>query len=103
MDNNIFKDVPEDLPEELVQTLLDNKNIRIERIVSKGHQSKEDFWYDQAENEWVILITGNAVLEFETGKVTLKAGDYLNIPAHKKHRVAWTDPDVESIWLAIFY
>jgi len=103
MNNNIFHDIPKELPDEITETLVKEKNIRIERIVSKGHMSDEGYWYDQAKNEWVILLKGKAKLEFENETLELEAGDYLNIPANKKHRVSWTDPTTESIWLAIFY
>ncbi|WP_324615364.1 cupin domain-containing protein [Methylomonas albis] len=77
-------------------------NIRIERIVSKGHSSAKDEWYDQNQDEWVMLLQGEARLTFAlSAPVDLKPGDYLLIPAHCRHRVDWTHPDIESIWLAI--
>ena len=102
---NIFKNIPDNLPEELFQEILKTENIKVERIVSKGHSSPDNFWYDQEENEWVILLKGSAGLLFEEdGKfVILKPGDYINIPSHTKHRVEWTDPDTETVWLAIHY
>ncbi len=102
---NIFSDIPESLNDEFFQDIFKNESFRIERIVSKGHSSKKDFWYDQDKNEWVILLKGFAKLLFQddTKPVTLKPGDWINIPAHKKHRVEWTDPDKETIWLAIHY
>ena len=100
---NLFEDIPEKLPEELVEILAESSHVRIERIVSDGHKSDEDFWYDQNENEGVFLIAGSAVLEFEDRKVELKPGDFLLIPAHRKHRVASTSPTEKTIWLAIFY
>ncbi|GAB3995066.1 cupin domain-containing protein [Spirosoma daeguense] len=97
--------IPSPLPEELVDVLIDNPNVRIERIVSRGHASPDDFWYDQTENEWVVLLTGEAILELENvaDAIHLKAGMYINLPAHLKHRVAWTAPDVTTIWIAVFY
>jgi cupin 2 domain-containing protein len=100
---NLFCEIPEALPQELVQTLLGTSTLRIERIVSKGHASAEDFWYDQDEHEWVLLVSGSARLQFEDGFVELGVGDFVNIPAHKKHRVDWTDPDETTIWLAVLY
>ena len=95
---------PTDLPPEVFETLLDNEHLKIERIVSKGHTSPESGWYDQAQHEWVILLEGAATITFEDGKETnLDKGDYLNIPAHAKHKVSWTDPSRETIWLAVFY
>ena len=102
--NNIFSLIPADLNQEWVETLLENKDMCIERIVSKGHVSPTSGWYDQAKNEWVVVLQGEAVVSFENeSEVRLKAGSYLDIAAHKKHRVSWTDPDVETIWLAVHY
>ena len=89
---------------EKVNTLLDYPNCRIEKIMSQGHCSPEGFWYDQDENEWVTVLQGRAVLGFENGReIEMKPGDHLNIPAHQKHRIQWTDPEQETIWLAVFY
>jgi len=89
---------------EQIATLARATGMRIERIVSHGHCSPEDFWYDQEEDEWVILLTGAARLSFDDGDPSqmLQAGDYLLIPAGRRHRVAWTDPDQDTVWLAIF-
>ena len=101
---NIFEAIPADLPEELFDSLVDNSAVRIERIVSRGHTSPPSGWYDQAQNEWVIVLKGQAVLAFEQGEpVTLKAGDFLAIPAHSKHRVELTAQDADTIWLAVHY
>jgi len=100
---NIFENIPSKLSEELISSLLLKKGVKIERIVSKGHKSKDDFWYDQESDEWVLLVKGEAVLEFEkSDSVRLKEGDHLLIPSRCKHRVKWTDPDRESIWVAVF-
>ena len=89
---------------EAFEDILTRENIRIERILSSGQTSPETGWYDQQENEFVILVQGNAILEFEDGKsAELNAGDYLDIPAHKKHRVAYTSKDPVCIWIAVFY
>ncbi len=103
MTNNLFTDLPENLPDELLTTLLKSGNIRIERIVSHGHVSPEGFWYDQDEHEWVIVLKGAARLQFEDSIAEMKPGDFVNIPAHRKHRVEWTTPDELTIWLAVFY
>jgi len=102
---NIFAGIPADLPNELMQSLHEGKGVRIERIVSSGHASPEDFWYDQDEHEWVLLLQGAAGLAFEgEDKVhELWSGDCMLIPAHTRHRVAWTDADAVTIWLAIFH
>jgi cupin 2 domain-containing protein len=101
--NNLFADIPDLLPQELVQTLLTTPHVRIERIVSHGHSSPPGFWYDQAEHEWVALLQGAAQLAFEDETIALAPGDFVNIPAHRKHRVETTAPDEPTVWLAIFY
>ena len=102
--NNLFEDIPGDLDEEFFQTLLTTEEMRIERIVSRGNASPAEGWYDQAHGEFVALLTGGARLEFDDGsEKTLKAGDWLVIPPHRRHRVAWTDPDTDSVWLTVHY
>jgi len=77
-------------------------NFRIERIVSQGHASPEGFWYDQDTDEWALLVRGAARLQFENEEpMEMTAGSFVNIPAHQKHRVDWTDPHQLTIWLAI--
>lgn len=102
---NLLQHIPDALPNELFSTLLQTPGIRIERIVSRGHVTPEDQWYDQHEHEWILLVQGQARLRFadEPADRQLSAGDYLNIPAHARHRVTWTAPDTETIWLAVFY
>ncbi|QPB85771.1 cupin domain-containing protein [Pseudoalteromonas rubra] len=102
--NNLFANLPADLSDEVFQTLLSHEQLKIERIVSKGHTSPSQGWYDQNEHEWVLVLQGEGELTFEDGRVErLAAGDYINIPAHCKHKVSWTDPEQETVWLAIFY
>ncbi len=102
---NIFGHLPEDLSLEVFETILNSSKVKLERIVSKGHSSPDGFWYDQDENEWVLLLQGRAEIKFfeEDKNIILKSGDYFNIPAHVKHRVEWTSPNEETIWLALFY
>ena len=101
---NLLQNIPESLPEELFETLVKTGTVHIERIVSRGHTSPEEGWYDQDKNEFVLLLKGAARLEFEDGRVIgLEAGDCLEIAAHQKHRVAWTDGKGETVWLAVFY
>jgi cupin 2 domain-containing protein len=96
--------IPDELPQELFETLAHSDAVRIERIVSRGHATPEDEWYDQERHEFVLLVQGAARLAWADGRETaLAPGDWLNIPAHEKHRVAWTDPDQDSIWLAVHY
>jgi cupin 2 domain-containing protein len=91
--------------EEHFEELLSTPGIRIERIVSTGHVSPPDFWYDQVIAEWVVLLTGAAELQFEdeTEPRHLVPGDWINIAPHRRHRVNWTDPVQHSVWLAIHY
>ena len=100
---NLFTDLPRELPDELFTALLEAANVRIERIVSHGHASPEGFWYDQDRHEWVIVLKGAARLRFEEETVAMQPGDFLNIPAHTKHRVEWTTPDEPTVWLAVHY
>ncbi|MCH7685824.1 MAG: cupin domain-containing protein [Planctomycetes bacterium] len=103
--NNLFTDFPRTLTEELIEVLAENEHVRIERIVSTGHASHEGFWYDQEEHEWVVVLKGEAKLLFEGDDepIHMKPGDFVNIPAHRKHRVEWTTPDEPTVWLAIHY
>jgi len=102
---NLFADVPAGLPTELVQTLLTAPNLRIERIISHGHTSPQDFWYDQDRHEWVVVMQGAARLRFEREQqpIEMRSGDFVLIPAHARHRVEWTTPDEPTIWLAVHY
>ena len=100
---NLFTDLPTGLPEELIETLCENRNVRIERIISNGHTSPPGFWYDQPQHEWVVLLKGAARIGFEDQTFDLHPGDFINIPAHKKHRIEWTTPNEPTVWLAVFY
>lgn len=105
LSGNIFAGIPASLSDELFTTLLSTPNVRIERIVSHGHASPPDFWYDQPEAEWVLVLSGAAglALEGEAAPRTLRRGDHLNIPAHVRHRVEWTDPAEPTVWLAMHH
>ena len=101
---NIFNSIPSEIPNELFEDIIKTESLRIERIVSKGHTSPDVGWYDQEENEWVIVLSGYGVIEYFSGvKVSLKQGDYVNIKANEKHRVVETSPNEPTVWLAIFY
>ncbi len=103
-DGNLFEHLPDSLSRECFDEVLRNRSVRIERILSQGQASPESGWYDQDEHEWVVLLQGGARLAFEDQPdVELVAGDYLMIPAHTRHRVSWTDPQIITIWLAVFY
>jgi cupin 2 domain-containing protein len=100
---NLVAPIPDGSADEFVETLLDSPNLRIERIVSQGHASPPGFWYDQEQNEFVAVLAGAARLQFEDELVELKAGDSINIPAHRRHRVEWTTSDGPTVWLAVYY
>ena len=74
-------------------------------FLSQGHVSPPGFWYDQAEDEWVVVLEGSAAVQFEGAAevVHLRRGDCLKIPARARHRVVWTDPAQKTVWLAIHY
>lgn len=103
MISNLFTDIPETLPNEFFEEIFTHSNVRIERIVSRGHRSPEGFWYDQDWNEWILLVQGSAGLAFEgePAVIELIAGDHLLIQAHQRHRVAWTADNEDTIWLAV--
>jgi cupin 2 domain-containing protein len=102
--DNLFDFIPDELPEEFFETLAQTEAVHIERIVSSGHATPEGQWYDQDRDEFVLLVQGAARLSFDDGsEVAMRPGDWLEIPAHQKHRVAWTDPDRQTVWLAVHY
>ena len=92
------------LPAETAENLLARHNVRIEHIISTGQASPVGFWYDQDEDEFVLLLAGIATLRFadEAEARQLRAGDWLDIPAHRRHRVEWTSTTPPAIWLAVF-
>ena len=102
--NNIRDGVPEKLNAEFFEDIITGKNFKLERIISEGHSSPKDFWYDQDKNEFVFLVAGSAELVYDDGrKFILQEGDYLNIPAHQKHRVEKTNGKQKTYWLALHY
>lgn len=105
MQPSLYRNIPADLPEELLETLVQGSGVRIERIVSRGHCSPPDFWYNQDEHEWVTVLKGEGRLRFKEGDrlVHLCAGDWVNIAAGEEHRVEWTKEGEETVWLAVFY
>ncbi len=102
---NLFQDIPSSLPTELIETIAGSDSVRIERIISQGQTSAPDAWYDQDTDEFVLLLQGRARLQFAENDVvlTLKPGDYLSIPAHQRHRVDWTDPEHDTVWLTVHH
>ena len=101
---NIFRSA-ENSDCEVFEQLVAGKQFRAERIVSTGQTTPAGEWYDQEEHEWVVLLTGSAKLHIEGRQewILLSPGDAINLPAHCRHRVEWTDPDCETVWLAIHY
>jgi len=101
---NIFADIPEIQSTEAFETLIQNNNMRIERIVSSGQTSPESGWYDQPENEWVMVLQGFAEISFDDGSsVAMETGDFLNIAAGTKHKVTKTSRQPNTVWLAVHY
>jgi cupin 2 domain-containing protein len=102
---NLFSGIPHAIADEVFDTILSSDRCKIERIISRGQKSPSNYWYDQEKDEWVMVVQGAAKLKFKNGGniIEMLPGDYLHIPAHCEHRVEWTDPDVETIWLAVHY
>jgi cupin 2 domain-containing protein len=102
---NLFAKLPPPGPDEEVRTLVSDDGVRVERIVSYGHASPPGFWYDQPDHEWVVLLSGAArvVFEGDAAPVEMRPGDFLDIPAGRRHRVEWTTPDGPTVWLAVHY
>ncbi|MCP4303778.1 MAG: cupin domain-containing protein [bacterium] len=99
---NLFTGVSPDADQETLTDLLKQPGLRIERIVSTGQASPPGFWYDQDWDEWVLVVSGSAGLQIEGApEQTLRPGDYVLLPAHTRHRVAWTDADAPTVWLAV--
>jgi cupin 2 domain-containing protein len=89
-------------PEEFFETLIPDSCVRIERIISRGQITPAGLWLDQDDDEWVVLLQGKAIIEYpENMKAELEQGDWIFIPAHTKHRVAFTSFDPPCIWLAV--
>jgi cupin 2 domain-containing protein len=100
---NLLAAIPGELPGELFETLLERPGCRVERIVSRAHATPEGQWYDQGWDEWVLLLKGAAALQIdgEASLHELHPGDYLLLPAHRRHRVAWTAAEGDTVWLAL--
>ena len=100
---NIFEQIIIDKNEEKFFEIFKNETIKVEKIVSNGQTSPENFWYEQEKSEFVLLLEGFAILEFENREEELKKGDCLNIQAYEKHRVKFTSLDEPTVWFAVFY
>ena len=102
---NWLQGIPKSLPEEKIEQVLAGREFRMEKITSTGHKTRDGFWYDQNENEWLIIIQGEATIQIEgePSPRRLGVGDSIELPAHIKHRVEWTTPKEPTVWLAVFY
>jgi cupin 2 domain-containing protein len=100
---NLFERLPSRRREEEFAVLAEWPGARIERIVSTGQASPPGFWYDQDEAEWVLLLAGSAGLwiDGEGAPRRLAPGDYVEIPAHVRHRLEWSAADTPTVWLAV--
>jgi len=102
--SNFLDLIPEQVHDEIFQNIINTGRLKIERIISHGQSSPETGWYDQEENEWVMVMEGEAIIEFEDHReVRLGKNDFLFLKSHRKHRVKWTTPDKKTIWLAIHF
>ena len=102
--NNIFENKNININKEVIESIVNSSGIRIEKIVSSGQKSPDGFWYNQKENEFVLLLQGEAVLEFDNKNIVhLEKGDYIIIEKFRKHRITYTATDVLTVWLAVFY
>lgn len=90
---------PSQIGTESFTTLIEGKRFKLEHIISRGDSSPDNFWYEQAQDEWVVLMSGHATLTFEQANLDLKAGDAVLIPAQLKHRVSYTS--VDAVWIAL--
>ncbi len=100
---NVFEELPVNKNEELFFEIFKNEKIKIEKIVSNGQTSPDNFWYEQKENEFVLVLEGFAIVEFEDFEIELKKGDCLNIKAMQKHRVKFTSLNETTVWFAVLY
>lgn len=101
---NLFSKIVSSYLRENFSVLLRRKGMKLERIVSQGQRTPPGKWLKGAAEEWVILLKGKARLTFETGEsLVMEPGDYVLIPAKRRHRVEWTSPRKETVWLAIHY
>jgi cupin 2 domain-containing protein len=100
---NLYVDLPTTLTEERFDDLLAGGRFRLVRIVSAGQATPPGEWYDQTEDEWVVLLKGSAglLIEGEAAPRGLVPGDWLLLPAHCRHRVEWTAADQPTVWLAL--
>ena len=102
--SNFMSLIPEKVDQEIFQDIVKTGNITIERIISHGQSSPETGWYEQEKSEWVMVVAGEAIIEFENEQeIRLKPNDFILIEPHRKHRVKWTTPNQKTIWLAVHF
>ncbi len=102
--DNIYNNIPQNRTGEIFDTLIEKGGVKIERIVSAGQASPAGFWYDQEKAEWVLVLEGRAVIEFDDGQsVEMQKGGCLYVAPHRKHRVAFTAPDCPTLWIAVHF
>ncbi len=103
---NLVRGLPSrSMPQELMETLVERSGVKVERIMSTGHTTPHDAWYDQDKDEWVLVVSGSARLriEGENEDRTFSPGDWIFLPAHCRHRVTWTQAEPPTIWLAVHF
>jgi cupin 2 domain-containing protein len=101
---NLLHPIPPRAPDEVFETVLERPSLRIERIVSWGHTTAPGEWYDQPQDEWVMVLEGAARLLLEgRPELALERGDSVFLPAGCRHRVTWTADDTPTIWLAVHH
>ncbi|MFT4929945.1 MAG: cupin 2 domain-containing protein [Phenylobacterium sp.] len=105
MNNNIFDNIPQEIPKEIFEDIIKTDNMKIERIVSHGQSSPDYGWYECNDNEWVMVLQGKAKLRFHSNNelVELNPGSHIEIKAGVRHKVEWTSPDEKTVWLAVYY
>ena len=103
--SNIYSQISANFDAELFTEILHNGKLTLKRIISAGHCTPAGEWYDQSDNEWVMLLKGSAVLliEGQAEPVVMSPGDHIVLPAHVRHRVEKTSVDEKTIWLALHY
>jgi cupin 2 domain-containing protein len=104
LSGSLSRDLPATSFAEKSEELATGAGFRVERIVSRGQASPSGFWYDQEEDEWVLVVEGAARIEIAEPKteVQLGPGEWMFLPARCRHRVSWTDPARPTVWLAVY-
>jgi cupin 2 domain-containing protein len=104
---NLRSGIPEGRrADEIIDRLVERApGFRIERTVSTGQVTPEGEWYDQDDDEWVLVVAGAARLriEGEERDRELAEGDWVLLPAHCRHRVTWTKAEPPTVWLAVHF